>query len=50
MDSIIDSVNKSELIIMYKNKLCDFIPIKQCSLQKMPDKILNYPNTFFFFF
>ena len=39
MDSIIDSVNKSELKIMYKNKLCEFIPIKQCSLQNMPDTV-----------
>ena len=36
MDSL-ESV--SEFKIMYKNKLCDFIPIKQCSLKKMPDTV-----------
>ena len=36
MDSL-ESV--SEFKIMYKNKLCDFIPIEQYSLKRMPDTV-----------
>ena len=39
MNSLVESIGKSEFRIMYNNTLCEFIPSPNCSLEKIPDTI-----------
>ena len=39
MNSLVESIGKSEFRIMYNNTLCEFIPSPNCSLDEIPDTI-----------
>ena len=39
MNSLVESIGKSEFRIMYKNTLCEFIPSPNCSLDEIPDTV-----------
>ena len=39
MNSLVESIGKSEFRIMYNNTLCEFIPFPNCSLDEIPDTI-----------
>ena len=39
MNSLVESIGKSEFRIMYNNTLCEFIPSPNCSLDEIPDTV-----------
>ena len=39
MNSLVESIGKSEFRIMYKNTLCKFIPSLHCSVDKIPNTV-----------
>ena len=39
MNSLVESIGKSEFRIMYNNTLCEFIPSLNCSLDEIPDTV-----------
>lgn len=39
MNSLVESIGKSEFRIMYNNALCEFIPSPNCSLDEIPDTV-----------
>ena len=39
MNSLVESIGKSEFRIMYNNTLCEFIPSPICSLDEIPDTV-----------
>ena len=39
MNSLVESIGKSEFRIMYNNTLCEFIPSPNCSLDERPDTV-----------
>ena len=41
MNSLVESIGKSEFRIMYNNTLCEFIPSPNCSLDEIPDTIYH---------
>ena len=39
MNSLVESIGKSEFRIMYNNTLCEFIASLNCSLDEIPDTV-----------
>ena len=39
MNSLVESIGKSEFRIMYNNTLCEFIPSLNCSFDEIPDTV-----------